>query len=86
VDPTNPTYTISLSCASAFGRFSSPGIAETNNYSFTGTKAECNSVFPSIKFTALTTNDSTITYTQRKNGVIQLTQVVTVVSEAAPAI
>ena len=86
VDATNPTYTISLSCPIAFGRFSSPGIAETNNYSFTGTKAECNAVFPTIKFTALTTNDSTLIYTQRKNGAVQLTQSVTVVSEAAPAI
>ena len=76
VDATNPTYTIEFACASSFGTFGTGSGDQTNNYSFTGTKAQCNAKFSQIQFRPTGSTSSTITYTQKKNGNTQLIQTI----------
>jgi hypothetical protein len=85
-DITNPNYTLQLTCASNFGRFSIDGITYTNNFSFTGTRAQCNTAFANIRFQSIGSGTGTVTYTQRKNGVIQLTQSITFIGAIGTAV
>lgn len=72
-DPAN-SYTITFNCS--FGQFGSDGVNAYTTYSFTGTKAQCNSHFSSVKFypNANVSANGTFTYTQIKNGVTQVSQ------------
>jgi hypothetical protein len=66
------TYTIFLQ--STLGGFSVDGLNINNPYSFTGTRAQVNALFPTIKFYPIrnVSSNGTITYTQVKNGVTQV--------------
>ena len=92
VDPTDPFYTISFAVAGGIGFFESDSnlIARPNwndttkTYSFTGTRAQCDDILSSIKFypTKDTTSTATITYTQRKNGIFQVSQTFNLIGSA----
>ena len=75
-DTDGGNYSISLNCS--FGLWSSDGTTLSNPYTYTGTKAQVNSHFSTIKFypDANISANGTFTYTQLKNGVTQLTQTV----------
>lgn len=82
---TDATFTINLSCNSTSGYFSySKVIPPTNNFSYSGTRSQVNNIFPLIRFYSYPgqTTNSSITYTQRKNGILQITQIITFVYNA----
>jgi hypothetical protein len=72
-DPAN-SYTITLSSAQA--KFGTSITDLSDNWTFTGTKAECNAVFSTIRRAPTKNYTGTIyyTYTQSKNGNLQVTQ------------
>jgi hypothetical protein len=72
LDETNPTYTITLS--SAIGKFGTTANNAVSNFSFTGSKTQINAIFPTLVFVPNlnSTGNSTISYTQTKNGVQQV--------------
>jgi len=74
VDTTGVTYGFTISASS--GNFSVDGYTMSSSYSFTGTRAQMNSQFAAVRYYANkdATSNSTITYTQFKDGNTQFTQ------------
>ena len=72
LDETTPSYTITLT--SSKGKFGTTAANAVDNYSYTGTKAQINALFPTIIFinNANTYGDGTYSYSQSKNGVVQI--------------
>lgn len=68
------SYTITLSCD--FGDWGTDDVTLANPYTFTGTRAEVNALFPTIKFypDADYSSNGTFTYIQSKNSVEQVNQ------------
>jgi hypothetical protein len=73
---TGANYTIRFSCASSLGAFSYAGSTPTNNFTFSGTRAQCNQVFANLRFHPVSTVGGNVTYTQEKNAVTQVTQTI----------
>jgi hypothetical protein len=73
---TGATYTIRFACASSLGAFSYAGSTPSNNFTFSGTRAQCNQVFANLRFHPVSTVGGNVTYTQQKNAVTQVTQTI----------
>jgi len=78
------TYTISFDCS--FGDWGTSSSSYSNPYSYSGTRAQCNAHFATIKFypDASVSSNGTFTYTQLKNGVTQVTQSVGLFGSVGP--
>ena len=86
-DPTNGTFTVSFSCSTTLGSFSTVRNTNVTGYtsiSFSGTKAQCNAWFSTVIFYPKKDVSSTasITYTQSKNGTQQINQTFTVIGSS----
>ena len=79
------SYTITLNCS--FGDWGTDDITIANPYTFTGTRAQVNALFPTIKFypDADYFSNGTFTYIQSKNGVEQVNQSVALNGSAGTA-
>jgi hypothetical protein len=73
LDETTPNYTITLT--SSMGKFGTSAANAVTNYSYTGTKAQINALFPTILFvvTPGIYGTGSYTYTQTKGAVLQNT-------------
>ena len=82
-DSNSPIYTIFLTCG--FGQFTVGSTTPANTYSYTGTKAEVNAIFPTITFypNKGVYATGTFAYTQQKNGTTQVSQTVSLVGTNA---
>jgi hypothetical protein len=80
LDTTNPNYSATLTVSGSIGGFSfARNQVPQTTISWSGTKAQVNAVFAGIVLYPLkgVSASGTFTYTQRKNGVVQVTQTVT---------
>lgn len=85
LDPSESTYTISFVVSSSFGSFSfSDSGTTTSSITFTGTRAQCNAKFPTLRFwpVAGVSSNGTFVYTQLKNGTQQVNQTVSLLGSA----
>lgn len=86
-DPTAATFTVSLSCSSALGSWSTQrnvNVSGATSISYTGTKAACNAWFSTVIFYPKKDVYSTgsVTYTQSKNGTQQVNLTFTVIGSS----
>lgn len=85
LDTAESTYTISFAVNPSLGTFNfSANDTPSSNLSFTGTRAQCNAKFANLRFWPAVgvSSNGTFTYTQLKDGVEQVSQVIGLIGSA----
>jgi hypothetical protein len=83
--PGTPSYTISFT--SAAGKFGLNDNSVVDTYSFTGTKAECNAIYPLLRFypNKDVLGNQTFNYSQSRAGIAQVSISVPIIGSARTA-